>query len=313
MILYAVFLDLLLGDPNWIPHPVQAIGRLISSLESLLYPKRPERGRLLVRGILLVLLVTLISFSLVYLLLSMAWQIHFLLGQILTLYILTTSLAFQGLYSRGRAIKTYIDERDIHKAREVVGEMVGRDTNSLKEEEIIRATLESLAENISDGFIAPLFYMLIGGAPLALLYKAVNTLDSMVGYRDSRYLYFGRAAAYLDDMMNYIPARLTLLFLFMASLLLRLKALEGWRSACRDGPRHASPNAGYLEAFLAGVLGVQLGGPSLYQKKLRESPYLGDGERVLDTVILNQALQCIALASLIPVILITLYYLGGLW
>lgn len=314
MILSAIVLDLIIGDPPWLPHPIIGIGHLISSLERLLYPTSMKRGVLLLRGSILVFVVVVTSFIFVHYGLKITYSIHPLLSWMLTLYFLTTSLSLRGLYQRGVRIKHLLEKGDLEGAREKVWEIVGRDTENLNEEGVVRGTLESLAENISDGFIAPLFYMVIGGAPLAILYKAVNTLDSMVGYKNQRYLYFGRMAAYLDDVMNYIPARLTLLFFFLASLFLRLPAIKGWRIALRDGPEHKSPNAGYLEAFLAGVLMVQLGGPSYYQGELRSSPYLGDRERPLNTSLLREALLFIACSSLIPILLIALYNLGGvLW
>lgn len=314
MILLAILLDLIVGDPPWLPHPIVGIGHLISFFERILYPKGEKKGIFLFRGLLLVIIVLAVALFIVFFALEITAAIHPRLAALLTLYFLVTSLSFKGLYQRGASIHSLLERGDLKGAREKVWEIVGRDTEDLNEEEVIRATLESLAENISDGFLAPLFYMVIGGAPLAILYKAVNTLDSMVGYKNCRYLYFGRAAAYLDDVMNYIPARLTLLFFSIASLCLRLPARKGWQIAFRDGPKHKSPNAGYLEAYLAGVLGIQLGGPSYYQKELRSSPYLGDRERPLERSLLNEGLRFIAYSSLIPVIIISLCYLGGeLW
>jgi adenosylcobinamide-phosphate synthase len=211
----------------------------------------------------------------------------------------STTMATRGLLDAVARIETPLRSGNLIGARENLARIVGRDTSALNEDKVMRASLESLAENTSDGIVAPLFYLFLGGIPLALAYKAVNTLDSMIGYRTERYFYFGKFAARLDDVANFLPARLTALLMIIATLLLRLNAGLALRIMRRDHANHLSPNAGYPEAALAGALGIRLGGPSVYFGKQVWKPYLGDDSKPVNISMLKEARSlCLVTATL---------------
>jgi len=286
-VLAAGFLiDLAVGDPRPIPHPVVAMGKLIGGLETLL--RRPGADRITERltgGILTAVVVggvyglTLGIEQALFRATGVMWLPAFVLLSWLT----ASTLATRGLVRAGGRVLSALRENDLSGARGRLGEIVGRDTGSLDEDAILRATVETVAENTSDGITAPLFYYALGGLPLAMAYKAVNTLDSMVGYKNDRYRYFGTASARLDDLANLIPARLTALFTALAAFAVPgASPGRALRIALRDGRKHASPNAGYPEAATAGALGVRLGGPSVYGGVVVEKPWIGEEYRPLD-------------------------------
>ncbi|QNI03340.1 cobalamin biosynthesis protein CobD [Halomonas sp. SH5A2] len=276
----AIVIDLIVGDPRSLPHPVVVIGRGISALE-----KRWNQGTAKRRwrlGFLLTAVIVLGTFSVSWLVLALLTALHPWLGVAAEIWLLATTLAIKGLAEAGRAIAVPLAKGDLPAARQALGMIVGRDTQGLDEAEITRGAVETVAENTVDGITAPLFFALIGGAPLALAYKAVNTLDSMVGYRNARYNDFGYASAKLDDVANWLPARLTALCLWFAGLLLRVSGILQlrWRGAlrdtCREAPRHPSPNAGWPEAMVARLLGVQLGGTNFYHGEASHRATLGE-------------------------------------
>lgn len=293
IILSASVLDIMLGDPRWFPHPVRGIGWLIQRLESplRLFAKTPKSE--MAAGVLLVALVVLPVYSLSYLLIFFGSSISIFLGIALSIIIAYTTLAARGLADAAGSVLSRLDAGDLAGARKELSLIVGRDTADLDEQEISRAVIETVAENASDGVVAPLFYLALGGPALAMAYKAVNTLDSMVGYKNERYLNFGWAAARLDDLANYIPARITAVLICLASgILSRLKprirygacsaaALspfkKAWKIMLLDGGKHPSPNSGYPEAAMAGALGVRLGGPSSYFGNISKKPFIGAG------------------------------------
>ncbi|MFC3283454.1 adenosylcobinamide-phosphate synthase CbiB [Litchfieldella rifensis] len=263
LLVTAVVLDLVLGDPPGIPHPVVGMGKVIARLETAWNRGTPTARRC--RGFLLTAVVVLGVYGLAWSVIAILSRLHPWLGLVTELWLLTTTLATKGLSDAARAVAEPLTKGDLAMARLRLSMIVGRDTHNLDEAEVARGTVETVAENTVDGITAPLFWAFLGGAPLALAYKAVNTLDSMVGYRNSRYTDFGYGAAKLDDLANWIPARLTALSLWLAALALsdtrRRGALVGtWR----DAPRHPSPNAGWPEAMMARLLGVQLGGTNHY-------------------------------------------------
>ncbi|MGD0153513.1 MAG: adenosylcobinamide-phosphate synthase CbiB [Thermacetogeniaceae bacterium] len=293
----AVLLDILIGDPRVAWHPVALIGRLIAAWEGLLYPRtgtpaaQHRDARLVWRGFVLVLGTVLPVWLLVYLCLTWLHRLQLPPGYprlwayvylvVSTLFLWSTV----SIRSLGRAAGEILDllrRGDLIAARRQLGYIVGRDTERLDTAEITRATVETVAENISDGVIAPLFYFLLGGPALACAYRAINTLDSMVGYRNERYRDFGMVAARLDDVANWLPARLTALLLVGSALLLGLDWRRSWRLAWRDGPKHPSPNSGYPEAAVAGALGVQLGGLNYYQGVPSLRARLGDPQQSLE-------------------------------
>lgn len=268
--------DLLFGDPRFLPHPVVWIGRLINHLETLLVGLL-ERRR--VTGILLVALTLAITGLAGWFLLRLAALVHPWLGAAVALWLAFTTLALHSLHAESRRVVSWLEAGNLDEARRSLALIVGRETGGLDEEGILRACIETVAENTSDGVIAPLFYLFLGGPVLGLLYKAVNTLDSMVGYRDDRYRELGRAAARLDDFVNLLPARLTGLLMVVAAVPLGLNGWNALRILLRDARKPASPNAGFPEAAAAGALGVQLGGPATYFGQRVEKPTLGDPDR----------------------------------
>jgi len=274
LICAAVALDLLIGDPRRLPHPVVGIGRAISALEAWLNHGRPRTRRW--RGALMTSLVVGGTFALTWGLLVALAGIHPWLAVLAELWLVATALSIKGLAEAGRAVATPLLAGDLPAARRALAMVVGRDTEALDESELARGAVETVAENTVDGITAPMFWALIGGAPLAMAYKAVNTLDSMVGYRNARYADFGYASAKLDDLANWMPARLTALCMWLAAI---AGSSARWRGAlratCREAKRHPSPNAGWPEAMMAKLLGVQLGGTNYYAGEASHRATLG--------------------------------------
>ena len=278
-ILAGYLLDLCLGDPHSMPHPVRAIGNLIVWLEKYLRPAgkkhATERGERRA-GVLFVCLVLLVTGSVAGAILWISrlggiW-IQTVVEAVMTYYL----LAARSLRDESMAVCRKLEAGEIEEARYAVSMIVGRDTKPLSEAGIARAAVETVAENASDGVIAPLFYLAIGGPLLGWLYKAVNTMDSMVGYKNDRYLHFGRAAAKLDDLVNLIPSRLAALLLIVAAYLLRYDGKNAYRSWRRDRRNHKSPNSAQTESACAGALGLRLAGDAWYFGKLVPKPYIGD-------------------------------------
>ena len=264
----AVAIDLLIGDPRWLPHPVVAIGAAINWLERPLRKMfRPKTG-----GVVLCAAIVSAAFGVFYLLQKLFNAIPF--GFIGTAFFLSMAIALRGLVFEAGKIMLSLKIGNVEKARENLKALCGRDTDNLNERGIIRAVIESVAENASDGVIAPAFYYIVGGLPLAMAYKAANTLDSMVGYKNEKYMDFGWASARLDDIANFIPARLTGIFISLASGRNFARALK---TMMRDGGNHPSPNSGRPMSAMAGALGVALGGPAVYQGVLEKKPFIGSG------------------------------------
>jgi adenosylcobinamide-phosphate synthase len=294
----AYALDWLIGDPEWAPHPVRWMGRLIRGGENFLrrfiHGPRAE----FIGGMSLSLLAVGVFGLGGWLLLEWLSGRNKTLAFVVALYLAITTLATRSLLDEARAVRRLLLNSDLPAARRQVARIVGRDTQALDEPEVTRAVIETLAESASDGVVAPLFYLAIGGVPAALAYKAVNTLDSMIGRRDKRYEFFGKFAARLDDAANFIPARLTALLLVLTGWALRLDWRGAWRVLWRDGAKHKSPNAGRPEAAMAGALCVRLGGKNYYDGEPHYGPHLGDAKRPLDDRALRNALRLTACASL---------------
>lgn len=265
-------LDLLLGDPRRIPHPVVGIGRLIGWLEERLAPlkSRSDAGLYLVVGTLT------ITALLAWLGLTVLALVSTLLGWLAAVWLAYTTLALRELHRQSRLVVDHLERGELDAARSALSRIVGRDTATLNEEQMLKACIETVAENASDGVIAPLFYLALGGPILALLYKAINTMDSMVGYQNDKYRDFGRAAARLDDLANWLPARLTAALMIAAAATLGLDSRNSARCVRRDAGKHLSPNAGWPEAAAAGALGIQLGGATNYFGKVVDKATLGD-------------------------------------
>jgi adenosylcobinamide-phosphate synthase len=269
----AVVLDLLLGDPRWLPHPVVGIGRLITMLEPLL--RRLFSNERLGGSLLLCLTVGIICLT-GALFLKTAALIGHGLATVAAIYLSWTCLAARSLHRESATVVEALQQGDLPEARHRLSRIVGRDTQNLDEGGIVRGVVETVAENTSDGVIAPLLCLMLGGPLLGLVYKAVNTLDSMVGYKNERYLRFGWASARCDDVCNFLPARLTGLLMVAAAPFAGLSAANAWRIMRRDGRNHSSPNSGIPEAAAAGALGVQLGGLNYYFGKPLAKPTIGD-------------------------------------
>lgn len=278
IVMVAVALDLLLGDPRWLPHPVVGIGTLISALEKFL--RRMIRNERL-GGVLLLICVVGATSLLAFLLLKGASAINSYLGVALAAVLAWTCLAARSLHRESSLVADRLVAGDLAGARHYLSRIVGRDTADLDEAEIWRALVETVAENTSDGIIAPLFYLMVGGPVLGLAYKAVNTLDSMVGYRNERYLRFGWASARFDDLVNWLPARMTGLLMVVIAPLVGLSGGAAFRIMLRDGKNHSSPNSGIPEAAAAGALAVRLGGANRYFGTIVEKPTIGDPLRKL--------------------------------
>ncbi|MFO7906308.1 MAG: adenosylcobinamide-phosphate synthase CbiB [Planctomycetota bacterium] len=274
-ILIAVALDLLAGDPRWLPHPVKLIGRLAIFLEA---PARklvpPSRLAGTVTALLVIAISGIVAWSVVR---SAAW-LHPLAGDAVSILLIHTCIAARDLAGHGMAVFRPLNAGDLDEARRRVAMIVGRDTQRLDESGVARAAVESIAENLVDGVTAPLFFAAIFGPVGAIVYKAINTLDSSFGYRNKQYARFGWASARIDDVANYLPARITAPLVALAALVLHKRPVGALRILKRDRRRHASPNAGYPEAAFAGALGVQLGGPSFYfgREQPVEKPLIGD-------------------------------------
>ena len=261
----ALLFDLALGDPVSRMHPVALIGSLIASLEEwlLIAGDTPLLKKL--KGFFLVILVLASTYGFMWGLLNFLgnWLPPSAVIPVQAL-LLSFTISPRSLTEAGNRIRERLEAADMVEARRQVGQIVGRDTQNLGEREITRATVETMAENIVDGIISPLFFAWLGGVPLAYLYRAVNTMDSMLGYRNARYGDFGMAAARTDDVFNYVPARITGVLIVIVAMLLRFDAVGSIRSIWRDAAKHPSPNSGISEAGVAGALGVQLGGLNYY-------------------------------------------------
>jgi adenosylcobinamide-phosphate synthase len=283
----AIALDLVLGDPSWLPHPVKLIGWLIAAGERRLY--RDFNSWNLVNGAALAVVVIAISGAAVWIVIALAQRVASLAGAIIATLVASTTLAARGLDTAAYEVERNLRMDDLIGARRAIRSLVGRDPDRLDTRGLICATIESISENASDGFVAPLLFLVIGGPVGAIVYKAVNTLDSMIGYRDERYLYFGRISARLDDCTNLIPSRLTAICIALAAMAVTKRGYESWSTCWTDGHKHQSPNAGYPEAAMAGALGIELGGDAYYGDELEQRPTFGHGKVPTDIKRLRQA------------------------
>ena len=271
-------MDAALGDPRNMLHMVVVFGKVIDFWEKILYNMKNKRFA----GLLLVVLTLLCCGVPIALVLWLAWRIHPILYAAVGSFLCWQCLAARSLRDESDLVRVPLTEGDLPKAREMVGRIVGRDTDALDEAGVTRAAVETVAENTSDGVIAPIFYIALGGPLGGCLYKAANTMDSMVGYKNDRYIDFGRCAALFDDVVNYIPARLAALELVLAAYLTGMDGKNAWRIWKRDRRNHASPNSAQTESAVAGALGLRLAGDAVYFGKLHKKPYIGDDLRPIE-------------------------------
>ena len=291
-------LDALFGDPAWLPHPVVYMGKAISKLEKFLRPRLPKtpQGELL-GGAIVAFCLPVGTFLLTGLVCWGAARLHPLLGLAVQMFWCGQALAARGLVQESTNVYKELKKPDLPGARKAVSRIVGRDTAELTAEGVTKAAVETVAENASDGVIAPLLYMLIGGAPLALTYKAINTMDSMLGYKNEKYLYFGRVPAKLDDVANYIPSRLAGLLWVAAAAFTHNDAKGAGKIWRRDRRTHASPTSAQTESACAGALGVQLAGPAYYFGEYYAKPTIGDALRPIEPEDILRANQMMYVAS----------------
>lgn len=293
-LLWGVALDLAVGDPRWLPHPVRAFGWLVAKIEPVW---RASRLPLRVAGVCF--WVTAVGTAVLVVGLTM----RYIPRPWIAIYWIFALLAIRDLDVEAARVIAALRRGDLADARRLLGFIVGRDTAALDEPEILRATIETVAENLCDGVIAPLFYLALGGPVAMAAYKAMNTLDSMVGYRNERYREFGWASARLDDVANWIPARLSALLIWICAMVAGCDPRRSVAITMRDAHTQPSPNAGYPEAAVAGALGVRLGGLNYYQGVASRKPYLGDARRALDLAAYRKARVLLYGSSLLMVAL----------
>ncbi len=276
IVTFAYLLDLIFSEPKRIPHPVVMIGKIITFFEEQLYREKDSDKLKFIKGMVLTVLVLAVTFLVVYAMVAVALAINVYLYIALSSVLVSFTISTEALKKAAVEIYELLSEKRIKEARQKVAMIVGRDTDDLNEEEISRAVVETVSENIVDGVTSPLFYAFIGGAPLAFLYRAVNTLDSMVGYKNERYLFFGRFSARVDDVFNFIPARLTaLLIVLVAMLHPKYDGRLSFKTMVKDASKHPSPNGGYTESAAAGAMKIRLGGYNSYFGKESFRAYMG--------------------------------------
>ncbi|HEY2495153.1 MAG TPA: adenosylcobinamide-phosphate synthase CbiB [Paenibacillus sp.] len=316
ILLIAYVIDLWIGDPRWLPHPVILMGKAIKRIEKWIrrYFSRPTA--LKKAGLLLPIVVVGGSFALTWGLLKGLYMIHPWAAWIAESVLIATTIAIKGLKDAGMEVFGHLSRGDLPAARQALSMIVGRDTEHLEESEIVRGTVETIAENIVDAIVSPLFYALIGGAPLAMAYRAVNTLDSMVGYKNDKYMNLGWASARFDDIANYIPARITAILLIFSARVMRLDDKRAYRTVKHDARLHPSPNSGYPESAVAGALGIRMGGENRYQGIVSFRAYMGEATRVMNASDIKATIRLMILTSLafIVVGLLVIWVVGGtLW
>ena len=301
-------LDLLLGDPNSAYHPICLIGRLIAFTEKktrALFPKTKTGER--TAGGVTALIVVLISTGIPALLLVLAYHLSFAVGVLAEAVVCYFVLATKSLKKESMNVKKALEQEGLEAGRKMVSRIVGRDTQNLTKQGVIKAAVETVAENTSDGSVAPMFFLVLGGAPLGFFYKAVNTMDSMLGYVEAPYKNIGLIPAKMDDICNYIPARLSALLMLAAGWLQGLNVKNGWKIWRRDRRKHASPNSAQTESVCAGLLGLRLAGDAWYHGVLHKKPYIGDALREIEYEDIPRACRL-----LYGTVFLALFVLGGI-
>ena len=307
----AFLIDTIIGDPRTKYHPVVLMGKLIALLEHCFYRADDSDNKKFVMGIMLVIITLLISYEVAAAIMVLSYQIPFSWGSAAVGgLLLSFTISPNSLAKAGKGIYALLIMGELTEAREKVGWIVGRDTNDLDDAEIARATIETIAENTVDGIIAPLFFFVLGGVPLAVLYRAANTMDSMIGYKNEKYLYFGRGAAKLDDVLNYIPARITAMLFLFSALILGFDYRNAYRIMQRDAAKHPSPNGGYAEATMAGALHIRLGGMNSYFGRKSFRAYMGDAMVLIVPQHIMAAIRMMYTATVL--FIIVLYTMFGL-
>lgn len=300
-------LDLIFGDPYWMPHPVRFIGNLISILEKVIrrFMPKTKRGEY-IGGIILTVMVVSISMVIPLVIILMAKSINTYLALTVETFMCYQILATKSLKVESMKVYDELAKNDLPSARKAVSMIVGRDTKDLTFSGVAKAAVETVAENTSDGIIAPMIFIAIGGAPMGFFYKAINTLDSMVGYKNERYINFGRFAAKLDDVVNYLPARISAYQMILSSFFLRYDYKNAFKIYKRDRYNHASPNSAQTESVCAGALDIQLAGNAYYFGKLYEKPTIGDNIREINYDDIKKANRLLYCTSFISIVIISI-------
>ena len=299
-------LDLIFGDPYWMPHPVRFIGNLISILEKVIrrFMPKTKRGEY-IGGIILTVMVVSISMVIPLVRILMAKSINTYLALTVETFMCYQILATKSLKVESMKVYDELAKNDLPSARKAVSMIVGRDTKDLTFSGVAKAAVETVAENTSDGIIAPMIFIAIGGAPMGFFYKAINTMDSMVGYKNEKYMNFGRFAAKLDDVVNYLPARISAYQMILSSFFLRYDYKNAFKIYKRDRYNHASPNSAQTESVCAGALDVQLAGNAYYFGKLYEKPTIGDDIREINYDDIKKANRLLYCTSIISIVIIS--------
>lgn len=290
--------DLVFGDPEWLPHPARLMGKLISSLDNLL-KRRNDVWIDRIKGAILSITVIGSSALISYALLKFSMKANPYLGAVIWVYLAYTTISVRDLHVKTGAVYKGLASGSLERARRELAKIVGRDTKDLDKDRVARAAIESIAESTNDGIIAPLFYLFLGGPVLAIAYKAVSTLDSMIGYKNEKYTHVGWFSAKLDDAANYVPARIAGFLIALSSFFCGKDAVRSFKVLVRDGRKHPSPNSGLPEAAMAGALGIRLGGASYYGGELHEKPYIGGDEKPMEISFINEAMLISFISSLI--------------
>ena len=301
----AYVLDLIFGDPQNVVHPVQVIGKIISVGEKVLLRKKYK----FLAGAVLNIFTVSITYTLMYLISkSVKISVFFILIEI---YLMYTIFSINSLAREGNRVYRILKEGDIEKARKDLSYLVSRDTETMDEKMIIRSTMETISENTVDGIVAPMFYMFLGGMPLAMAYKAINTLDSMVGYKNEKYMDFGKFSAKVDDAANFIPARITGILIVLASMILGYDYKNSLKIFIRDRKNHSSPNSAHSEASVAGALGVQFGGKVSYFGKEIDKPTIGDKTKEFELEDIRKNIRIMYVTSFLSLVIFSLIFTGA--
>ena len=306
----AYVLDLIFGDPQNIIHPVQVIGKMISSGEKYLLGKRHESDRKykFFAGMILNITVISVTYAVTYLIYkSSENSIIFTVAEI---YLMYTIFSINSLAREGNRVYNILKEGNIERARKDLSYLVSRDTGTMDEKMIIRSTMETISENTVDGIVAPMLYMFLGGLPLSMTYKAINTFDSMVGYKNEKYMDFGKFSAKLDDVANFIPARITGILIVIASMILGYDYKNSLKIFIRDRKNHSSPNSGHAEAGVAGALGVQFGGRVSYFGKEVDKPVIGDKAKDFELEDIKKNIKIMYAASFLSLVVFSVIFEG---
>ena len=305
----AFLLDILIGDPRWFPHPVRMIGVCIEYCERVLRKLVPSEQ---IAGVFLAFIIVVGTYLVTYQILVFFYELRWSLGILASIIIIFFSLSTRDLLRETGNVLSALKSGDLKQARKNLARIVGRDTHNLNEQQVAAGCIETSAENIVDGIIAPLFYAFIGGPALAMAYKSINTLDSMVGYKNEKYLNFGWASAKLDDIANFIPARIAAVILPIASLICGADYSNSVKILKRDGQKHPSPNSGIPEAAIAGALRIRLGGPSIYNDIASYKPFIGDPQKSVCPDDINSTSKIVMVSAVISVVMgIAFLMIGG--